>query len=145
MYMVQSRQFRTNHIDAHYASAIFRYEKEFSVRLREHVSFLSMDDKHTLKVGEPGCPVAAVERGKAVLVAIGKKLTVADLDFTRLSITPSDSLAVDVPETIDETFHQGKVFVVFKENAFQPSSPSRHMAQLRRFWFSTLMEGLITG
>ncbi len=28
-----------------------------------------MDDKHRLKVGEPGIPVAAAERGRQVLVS----------------------------------------------------------------------------
>lgn len=96
-FMVQARQLRANHLDTHYASAIFRYQKEFAIRFREHVSFLSLD-KHTIKVGEPGCPVACVEHGRSVLVAISKKLTVADHDFTGLSLTPSVSLVTEVPE-----------------------------------------------
>ena len=41
-----------------------------------------MDDKHCCKVDEPGYPVAAVERGKQVIVnASGKRFSVADLDF----------------------------------------------------------------
>ena len=93
----------------HYASAIYRYEKEFAIRFREHLSFLSLDDKHTIKIGEPGCPVAAVERGKSVLVAMGKRLEVADHDFTGLSMTPSVSLLGDVPDSIEGSFHHGKV------------------------------------
>jgi hypothetical protein len=74
----------SNHVDAHYASALFRYQKEFSIKFRDHLTFTSLDDKHTMKVGEPQCPVAAVEHGKQVLVSKDKKLTVADHDFTRL-------------------------------------------------------------
>ena len=37
------------------------------------------DDKHTVNVGEPDLPVAAVEQGKQV----------SDHDFTKFSITPS--------------------------------------------------------
>ena len=114
----------------HYASAIYRYEKEFAIRFREHLSFLSLDDKHTIKIGEPGCPVAAVERGKSVLVAMGKRLEEADHDVTGLSMTPSVSLLGDVPDSIEGSFHHGKVFVTLKENAFQPSSPIRHMSEL---------------
>ncbi|KAJ8375554.1 hypothetical protein SKAU_G00061340, partial [Synaphobranchus kaupii] len=75
--------------------------------------------------------VAAVERGKSVLAALGKRLTVADHDFTRLSMTPSVSLLIDVPDSIEGSFHRGKVFVILKENAFQPSSPIRHMTELQ--------------
>lgn len=130
-FMVQARQFRADHVDAHYASALFRYEKEFSIKFKEHLVFVSMDDKHTVKVGEPNCPVAAVERGKQVLVAIGKKFVVADHDFTRLSLTPSVNLFIQIPDHIDESFYTGQVCVSFKENTFQPSSPMRHIAELK--------------
>lgn len=58
-FVVQARQFRKEHKDSHYAAAIFRYQREFSILLREHSNFISIDDKHRLKVGEPGFPVAA--------------------------------------------------------------------------------------
>ncbi len=51
----------------------------------DHLTFTSLDDRHTIKVGVPQCPVAAIERGKQVLVSKDKKLVVADHDFTRLS------------------------------------------------------------
>ena len=66
--MVQSRQFRSYHVDVHCASALFRYQKEFAIRFRQHTDFFCMDDKHSCKVGEPSYPVAAVERGKRVIV-----------------------------------------------------------------------------
>jgi hypothetical protein len=44
---------------------------------------LTLSDKHTIKCSEPGYPVAAVDRGKQVLVAIGKSFSVADYDFTK--------------------------------------------------------------
>ena len=56
----------------------------------------------------------------------------ADHDFTRLSLTPSVSLAIEVPETIEKSFYRGRVFVILKENAFQPSSPVRHMTELQQ-------------
>ena len=99
----------------HYASALFRYEKEFAIKFWDHVTFLCLDDKHTIKVGKPNCPVAAVERGKSVLVAVGKRLEVADHDFTRLSLTPSVNVVNEVPDTIEESFYQGKVFVSLKK------------------------------
>lgn len=50
-YMVQARQFRKEHPDAHYAAAIFRYQREYSIRLRDYCNFVSIDDKHRVKVG----------------------------------------------------------------------------------------------
>ena len=97
-----------------------------------------LDDKHTVKVGEPNCPVASVDRGKQVLVSMGKTLAVSDHDFTRLSLSPSVSLLIDVPENIEETFHRGRVFVILKENAFQPSSAIRHMTELQQSLLKTL-------
>lgn len=131
-FIIQARQLRSNHVDAHYASALFRYQKEFGIKFRDHLTFTSLDDKHTIKVGEPQCPVAAVERGKQVPVSKDKKLTVADHDFMRLTLTPSVAMIIDVPESIEGSFYRGRVFVLFKENAFQPSSPRRHMAELKK-------------
>ena len=85
--MVQVRQFRKKHGDSLYASALFRYEKEFSLKYQSHVDFICMDDKHVCKVGEPGYPVAAMERGKAVIVSKDQSLQVGDHDFCKVSIT----------------------------------------------------------
>ena len=94
--MVQARQFRQQHVDMHYASALFRYLKEFCVKCRDNTNFVCMDDKHTMKVGEPGYSVAAIERGKPVLVANDTKFQVGDHDFTKFSIIPSVILKVDM-------------------------------------------------
>lgn len=130
--MVAARQFRKSHVDAHYASAVFRYEKEFCVQFREFMTFVCEDDKHTVKVGEPGFPVAAVERGKRVIVGLSQSLEVGDHDFTKFSLSPSVSLAVDVPESIEGSFYHGQVHVGLKENAFEPSSALRHAAELSK-------------
>ena len=129
--MVQSRQFRSTHIDSHYASALLRYEREFAIRYRQFTTFVCLDDKHTIKVGEPGYPVAAVDRGKAVLVGLKEKFVVGDHDFTRFSITPSVNFVVDVPESIEESFYHGRVHVGLKTSAFQPSSLIQRACELR--------------
>ncbi len=100
-YMVQARQFRKEHIDMHYASALFRYLKEFALKFSIHTSFVCMDDKHSMKVGEPGYPVAAVERGRQVLVAMGTRFEVGDHDFTKFSMIPSVILKLNIPENIE--------------------------------------------
>ena len=56
---------QAEHVDAYYASKIFRYQKEFSVKFRDVTTFICQDDKCTGKVGEPGRPLAAVERRKS--------------------------------------------------------------------------------
>ena len=117
-----ARQFRNTHPDGHYASAIWRYTRKFSVQFRDVTKLLCQDDKHTVKVGEPGLPVAAVERGKQVLVSKEQILEVSDHDFTKFSITPSVTLKVDIPDNIEGSFRLSQVFVGPKENAFQPSS-----------------------
>lgn len=48
-----------------------------------------LDDKHQMKVGEPGFPVAAAEYGKRVLVRVGTTFEVDNHDFTKFSLIPS--------------------------------------------------------
>ena len=129
-FMVQKRQFRKAHEDEHYAAAIFRYMREYAIKMKEFCTLVCIDDKHKLKVGEPGCPVAAAERGKRVLVRAGTTFEVGDHDFTKFSITPSVILAVDIPDNIQESWYRGQVFVGYKDAAFEPSSPMRHAAEL---------------
>ena len=55
-------------MDAHYCAAFWRYMREMAVEHRDIAVLVSMDDKHKVKVGEPGYPLAAAERGKQVIV-----------------------------------------------------------------------------
>ena len=84
-YMIQKRQFRKTHDDAHYAAALYRYMREYALKLREYCTMVSIDDKHRLKVGEPGFPVAAAERGRRVMVRAGTTFEVGDHNFTKFS------------------------------------------------------------
>ena len=92
--------------------------------------FVSLDDKHRIKVGEPGFPVAAAERGRRVLVGRGTTFEVGDHDFTRMSIVPSVCFIINIPESVGSSWYTGKVLVGLKEAIFEPSSPSRHVAEL---------------
>ncbi len=129
-FMIQQRQFRKEHEDGHYAAALFRYEREYSVRMRDHCNFVCVDDKHRAKVGEPGYPVAAAERGRRVIVARNSTFEVGDHDFTKFSVVPSVALKVDVPEDVSESWYRGDVVITLKDAAFEPSSPMRHSAEL---------------
>ncbi|XP_078340082.1 uncharacterized protein LOC111130598 [Crassostrea virginica] len=128
-FQVQSRQLRKDHIDMHYASAAFRYLKEFAVKFREFTTFVCMDDKHHCKVGEPNHPVAAVDRGKRVIVGQEKVFAVSDHDFTKFSIVPSVTMLLDIPESIYGSFYRGQVYVGVKDLVLEPSSPIRHITE----------------
>ena len=58
-----------------------------TVKFRNHSAFICLDDKHRVPVGEAGYPVAAVERGKnlIVIVARNRDFMVTDHDFTRFN------------------------------------------------------------
>ncbi len=131
-FMIQARQLRHDHPDAHYAAAIFRYQRELAIKMRGVAALVCVDDKHQVKVGEPGNPVAAVDRGRRVLVESGTSFCVADHDFTKFKITPSVALLADIPESIDGSFYRGKLAVTLKDAVFQPSSPLRHACELQK-------------
>ena len=92
--------------------------------------FVCIDDKHRVKVGEPSCPVAVAERGRQVIVRSGTSFQVSDHDFTRFSTIPSVALIVDVPDAISGSWYEGNVHVLFKDSAFEPSSPIHHATEI---------------
>ena len=128
--MVQQRQWRKSHEDSHYCACIFRYMREYALLMRELSALVCMDDKHRVKVGEPSCPVAATERGRQVIVHGKSVFQVADHDFTRFSIIPSVVFEVNIPDSIAGSWYNGFVHVLYKDAAFEPSSPIRHAAEL---------------
>ena len=131
-FMIQSRQLHADHVDSHYCAAIFKYLKHFAIMFRDHSTVVCLDDKHNIKIGEPDFPVAAVDRGKEVLVGISSKFMVGDHDFTKAKFTPSVALVCNIPEDISESFYRGKVYVTIKDAIFQASSPKRHTAELKK-------------
>ena len=94
---------------------------------RDFSLFICMDDKHRVRVGEPGIPVAAAERGRQVLVSTSQSFEVCDHDFT---IIPTVALQVDIPLTIDGSWYDGQVHVGLKEAVFEPSNALRHATEL---------------
>ena len=87
-------------------------------------------DKHRVKIGEPGYPLAAVERGWRVLVCANTTFEVGDHDFSKFSIIPFVSLLVDIPAELSGSWYHGLVTVSLKEGAFEPSSPLRRVTEL---------------
>ena len=74
----------------------------------------------------------AVERGKEVIVARSQSFQVADHDFTKVSVTPSVTMLINIPDDIEGTFYDGQIHVGVKENCFQPSSSLRHITELSK-------------
>lgn len=126
---IQQRQWRKEHEDVHHAVCIFRYMREYALLLQSSAIFACLDDKHNVKVGEPNCPLAAAERGRQVLVHSSTSF-MGDHHFTRMSIIPSVSLLVDIPEELAGSWYTGKVHVLFKDSTFKLSSPARHSNEL---------------
>ena len=67
--------------------------------------FLCMDDKHCVKVGKPGAPVAAAEEREASTLVLcdTKYLYIAYLNYCTLSLSQYDKLSryVNQYETLD--------------------------------------------
>ena len=104
-FKVQSRQLNTDHQDAHYAAAIFRYLIEFCVRFKDNTALVFVDDKASIPIGEPGVPMATVARGKQTIVHGDIPFMVVDHDTaTKCKIVPSTILMPDIPDTIEEGY-----------------------------------------
>ena len=133
-FKVQSRQLNTDHQDAHYAAAIFRYLKEFCVRFKDNTALVFVDDKASIPICEPGVPMATVARGKQTIVHGDTPFMVADHDTaTKCKIVPSTILMPDIPDTIEDgSLYRGTVCTILKDSIFQSSSPLRHSAEIRQ-------------
>lgn len=129
-YKVQRRALRTVHQDNHYTASLFKYIKSFCVRYRMHAMLLSCDDKHSIQVGEPQHPVAALDRGRHVIGRGGIPIVSLDHDVTKAKITPSVTLVAEIPTSVSEGFYRGKVYVHVKDSIFSPSSPLVHCCEL---------------
>ena len=115
--------------------------RDYAVKYRNLSLFVCIDDKHTIKVGEPGFPLAAAERGREVVVSTSDTFVVGDHDFSKFKITPSVTLLVDIPDTIEGSFYTGQVFIGLKDSVFEPSSPIHHATELYKI-LSRRMNGL---
>lgn len=69
-------------MDEHYCAAIFRYLREYALQFRSESLLICLDDKHGIKRGEPGFPVAAAEVGVSLypLMKSSKLVSTTSLD-----------------------------------------------------------------
>ena len=84
-YVIKQCQLRKYHEAANYASALFRYQNQMSIKYRKHATFVSLDDKHKVPAGEPGYSVASVERGKKCLLELIGHSRFATMTFVLLT------------------------------------------------------------
>ncbi|GES77742.1 hypothetical protein GLOIN_2v1780244 [Rhizophagus clarus] len=127
-FKVQSRLLRKNSDDAHYCAVLFRYLREFRIQYHQWTCLISADDKHKIPIGED-VAVSTGVRNRRSMVAQDSILAAADHDFTKLSLTPSVTFFISIPNDISGSFYDGQVFVSYKDTIFEPSSAIRHSAE----------------
>ena len=73
---------RKDHPDAQYCSVLLKYAKSFACQHSNIATYLSVDDKAIVPVGEPDCPIAASSRShNRSLVLTNASIKALDHDF----------------------------------------------------------------
>ena len=87
-----------------------------------------------MPVGEPGCPISTgVRDHNRSLVSSSSDaplLAALDHDFHLFGIVPSVALAIDIPESPDDSFYTGQLYVVNKDKITQAYRHSAELVQL---------------
>ena len=128
-YKVQQRLLRNTHPDAKYCAVQYRYLKDFCVRFRSHLHFISVDDKAIVPVGSGQAVSTNVRRIGRSLVAGDTPLYALDHDYHVAGLVPSVALNILIPDDKNDSFYKGKLTVSVKDKFFSPSSPIRHSAE----------------
>ena len=110
-YMVQQRNVRKYTPDGHYCAVLYKYSRQLAMMFKVYTAFTSTDDKCKIKIGEPNFLVAAVTRGKQVLVPHGTFLQAADHDHASSTLTPIVFLSHEIPNNIDNSWYRGVSYV----------------------------------
>ena len=101
-------------------------------KFKEHTSSLSTNDKNKIKVDETNYPIAAVTRGRKVLVAHERIVQAADHDFLVITLTPTVVLMNEIPQKADDSWYRGKPYLFIKITATELSSAIRNAAELKK-------------
>ena len=142
--MIQARVLRKHNHDSHYVNAIHHFMQKRAVKYRNETLFLSADAKCKVTVGEPGYQIAAVSRGKKVIVWVNESFQVADHDFSKLSIIPDAILVQQIPEDVEQVeaepekavggktngWFSGQVFYAFKTMVNEGSTAARGVVEM---------------
>ena len=130
-FAVQRRQLRKEHPDSKYVMILVKYVKEYAVQFRNWVVLISVDDKATIPIGEPGAPVSTgVRDHHRSLVPSSAFVGALDHDFHVYGIIPSVCLIIDVPESSSDSFFGGQVYVANKNKITQSSNALRHSTEV---------------
>lgn len=114
-----------------YLNALLQYVRNLSVKFRDFVQLISVDDKAIVPVGEPNCPIyTGVHGHNRSLICSDSQLVALDHDFHVHGIVPSVAFVVDIPENVSESFFMGGTFVTNKDKVTQPSSAFRHTTEI---------------
>ena len=113
---------------------------------RENVVMVSADAKCKVSRGEPGTPIAAVTRGKRVIVGMNESFQVTYHDFSKISLIPDGTLIQVVPSPDEDdtsgaiktelgAWHSGQVFYSIKDMALEGSTAWRWAVELSRDYY----------
>lgn len=149
--VIQSRLLRKPNADVKYARTVYKFLKKRAINNRLNCVFLSADAKCKVSIGEPGYPLAAVSRGKKVIVGKNQTFKVGDHDFSKLSVIPDAVLVHQIPSfnlsdapDIDESdqvvegtksngsWYAGNVYYTFKNMALEGSTAIREVVEMGR-------------
>src|SRR4051794_32587131 len=103
--MIQIYQICKFHIDSHYCSALWRYLREFAIKFKEYITLICTNDKHKVLIGKSVATSTGV-RNKSALTPVDGILNSCNHDFTKLFLTFSASLFIDIPNNISDLFYQ---------------------------------------
>ena len=140
--MVQTRLLRKTNADSHYTNAVYSFLKSRAVKHSNETAMISADAKCKVPIGEPGFPIAAVSRGKSVIVGVNEKFKVGDHDFSKVSLIPDAILVHSIPESQEGggernkervgEWYTGQVYYSIKDMATEGSSAVRGAAELSK-------------
>ena len=129
-YILQQRMARKANDDVHYAGAVHKYARGYTVSVHDLVSFICTNNKHKILVGEPSFPVAVLPHGRWVLVEKNEMFQAADHDFSNLSLIPIIILINHISESVKDSWYQGEPNVLLKITAIIPSSVFRNAQEV---------------
>lgn len=142
-FAIQQRLVRASHPDNQYAFYLFSMMKKMSVNFREDSTFICVDDKAVVPIGEPGKPVSTVRAHHRSLVPQNVTLAALDHDFHVHGAVPSVLFRVEIPENSSDSFYEGTIHVTIKYKLFQPSSAVRHTTEITSILRSVIsMDGI---
>ena len=99
--------------------------------MRDFTTYMSVDDKAIIPVGEPNAPVSTGVHGhnRSLVPSEGPQVEALDHDFHLHGIVPSVAFCVDIPDNANNSFYSGQPFVINKNKFTQQSSALRHATE----------------